>query len=90
VPDDDTAADGDQGVDVVGDAGQRAEQGRARRDRAEESQVASVRREPGEELAERGQVVGPRLADGDGRAAAGPSRPRGLGSVPELSIPSDC
>ena len=90
VPDDDTAADGDQGVDVVGETGQRAEQGRTRPDRPEEAQVAGVRGEPGEELAERGQVFRTCLPDGHGRPAAGPDQPRCLGSVHGPSMVRDC
>ena len=88
--DDDAAADGDQGVDVVGETGQRAEQGRTRHDRAEEAQVAGVCGEPGEEVAERGQVFRTRLPDGDGRTAVGPDQPRCLGSVHGPSMVRDC
>jgi hypothetical protein len=90
MPDDDAAADGDQGVDVVGETGQCAEQRRARSDGTEEAQVAGVRGEPGEEVAERGQVFRTRLPDGDGRAAAGPDQPWFLGSVHGPSMVRDC
>jgi hypothetical protein len=89
MPDDDVA-DRDQGIDIVRAAGQRAEQGRARRDGTEEAQVTGMRGQPGEEVAQRGHVVWLRLPDGDGRAAAGPSQPLGLGSIHELSMASDC
>src|SRR5580704_17519655 len=85
------APDRDHGVDVIGTAGQRPEQGRARRDWAEEAQVAAVRGEPGEEVAERGQVLfRMHLPDRHGSAAVGPARPGCLGSVHELSIALDC
>jgi hypothetical protein len=87
VADDDTVPDGDHGGDVTRGAGQDAEQGRAGRDRAEESQLASLYGQSREEVAERGEVCRAYRPDRGGYPAAGPVN---LGSVHEPSIVPDC
>jgi hypothetical protein len=87
VADDDAVPDGDHGGDVARRAGQDAEQGGARRDRAEESQVASLYGQSREEVAERGEVRRAYRPDRGSNPVIGPVS---LGSVHEPSIVPDC
>src|ERR1700689_351425 len=72
VPHDAPVGDGDHLVDgAAGASGQDAEQGRPRRDRSEKPLVSALHREPGEEVAEHGQVRRADRPDDRGRRGGG-------------------
>jgi len=104
VADDEAAPDRDDGVDALGAAAQSAEQRGTGCDRAEEPQVAAVRRKRGEEVAEGCLIRCVRRPDDGGGAGEAGRHERGtgggegrravgltmLGSGHGLSIPPNC